>query len=112
VLVPVPVVVELELPCATAVPLAVWRVDTDTIAILSAPDPTVWLQLRLLSPASRVFLLETESKAIGKVAGFLTFVWSTVIDLRHSKSAQALETITSEIKNAVRIRKVRWILRP
>jgi hypothetical protein len=68
---------------ASAVIVAAGGTDeTETIAILSLPKPTVWLQLKLLAPASTVLALETASKPIGNVAGFVTFVLSIVIDLR------------------------------
>jgi hypothetical protein len=77
-LVPDPVSAVAELSNVTA-PVESRFDDTDTIAILSLPEPTVWLQLRLLAPASAVFELETPSNAIGNNAGLRTLVRSTVI---------------------------------
>jgi hypothetical protein len=73
--------------------------DTATMATLSLPDPMVWLQLRLAAPASAVLVLESASKAIGSVAGFRTFVLSTVIDRRYSYWAKA-GTLASERRTA------------
>jgi hypothetical protein len=77
-------------PAATYVGEACARFDdTDTIAILSLPEPTAWFQLKLLAPALAVMALVTLSKAIGKVAGFVTLVLSTVMDLRYAYWAEA-----------------------
>ena len=94
VFVPAPVLAVAELLKVMA-PVASRVDETSTIAILSAPVPTVWLQLRLACPASAVLVLVTASKAIGSVAGFLTFVLSTVIDLRQPNVWASTATVES-----------------